>query len=74
LRIRAPAGVEPIVKDGWGAVVTYGKDGYVKDSDAPEGTLNYDIRVLGRYGVLSLNAVAGAGALLVELFKRGASA
>ena len=109
----------PLSQDGWGVVVTYRKEGYVKDddvasidydkllkemqagaeeenrqrsqhgyatvkiagwaerpfydaathklywarelrfSDAPEPTLNYDIRVLGRHGVLSLNAVAG---------------
>ena len=28
-------------------------------SDAAESTLNYDVRVLGSNGVLSLNAVAG---------------
>ena len=115
--LRSDAG--PLDRDGWGVVVTYKKDGYVKDddaaaidydkllkemqeaseegnaerrkqgystvqiagwaerpfydaaahklywakelrfSDAPESTLNYDIRVLGRHGVLSLNAVAG---------------
>jgi uncharacterized membrane-anchored protein len=115
--VRSDAG--PLDRDGWGVVVTYEKDGYVKDddaaaidydkllkemqeaseegnaqrrkqgystvqiagwaerpfydaaahklywakelrfSDAPESTLNYDIRVLGRHGVLSLNAVAG---------------
>jgi uncharacterized membrane-anchored protein len=109
----------PLSQDGWGVVVTYRKEGYVKDddaasidydkllkemqagaeeenqqrsqkgyatvkitgwaerpfydaaahklywarelhfSDAPEPTLDYDIRVLGRHGVLSLNAVAG---------------
>jgi uncharacterized membrane-anchored protein len=114
-----PADVSPLDKDGWGVVVTYEKDGHVKDADAdsidykallkqmqdgaaasnearrsagygtvdlvgwaqppyydkaahklhwakhlrfadaPGGTLNYDIRVLGRYGVLSMNAVAG---------------
>jgi uncharacterized membrane-anchored protein len=111
--------LSPLERDGWGVVVTYKKDGYVKDddaasidydkllkemqeaseadnaqrskqgystvqitgwaerpsydaaahklywakelrfSDASESTLNYDIRVLGRHGVLSLNAVAG---------------
>jgi uncharacterized membrane-anchored protein len=113
----------PLSREGWGVVVTYKKDGYVKDddaagidydkllkqmqdesadenaerkkhgyptvqitgwaerpyydaaahklywakeirfSDAPESTLNYDIRVLGRHGVLSLNAVAGISQL-----------
>lgn len=28
-------------------------------SDSPEHTLNYDVRVLGRHGVLSMNIVAG---------------
>ncbi|MFZ6687544.1 DUF2167 domain-containing protein [Undibacterium sp. SXout11W] len=114
-----PADVSPLQKNGWGVVVTYEKDGHVKDDDAdsikydellqsmqesektnneerkksgyaasnlmgwaepptydkqshklfwaknirfsdtPENTLNYNIRVLGREGVLVLNAVAG---------------
>jgi uncharacterized membrane-anchored protein len=114
-----PADGSPLAKDAWAVVITYEKDGYVKDEDAdsidykklleqmqestaaaneerrkagygtvklvgwarqpfydkaahklhwakhlkfddaPGGTLNYDIRVLGRYGVLSMNAVAG---------------
>lgn len=118
-----PADVSPVDSDGWGVVITYEKDGYVKDSDADsidykallkdmqeateeqndqrrsagyataelvgwaqppyydkaahklhwakqlrfsgtaESTLNYDIRVLGRHGVLSLNAVAGMNQL-----------
>jgi len=32
-------------------------------SDAPGNTLNYDVRLLGRKGVLSMNAVAGIEAL-----------
>lgn len=114
-----PAAVGPLDQDSWGVVVTYDKDGHVKDDDADgidyakllktmqeqvaennderkkqgyqamslvgwaeaphydkanhklywakelrrEGaghsTLNYNIRVLGREGVLVLNAVAG---------------
>jgi uncharacterized membrane-anchored protein len=114
-----PAGVNPLSEAGWGVVVTYDKDGHVKDDDADkinytdllkemqegmadnnkvrkeqgypamvlvgwaepprydqgqhklywakelhtEGSkdngLNYNIRVLGREGVLVLNAVAG---------------
>jgi len=114
-----PAGVSPLDQAGWGAVITYDKDGHVKDDDADsikydellkemqesviasnaerkekgypamtllgwaerphydkaehklywaqelrtDGTqqsgLNYNIRVLGREGVLVLNAVAG---------------
>jgi len=113
-----PAGVDPLAEEGWGVVVTYDKDGHVKDGDADsidytkllkemqENTaaaneerkkqgystmtlvgwaetphydkvshklywakdyldedakhhsLNYDIRVLGREGVLVLGAVA----------------
>jgi uncharacterized membrane-anchored protein len=113
-----PAGVNPMTSEGWGVVVTYDKDGHVKDDDADgidygkllkemqeglaqaneerkkqgypamtllgwaetprydkashklywakelqsEGSahhgLNYNIRVLGREGVLVLNAVA----------------
>ena len=114
-----PAGVNPISAAGWGVIVTYDKDGHVKDDDAdsikydellkdmqeatrqnntarkeqgyapmnlvgwaeppsydkahhklywakelktagdPASGLNYNIRVLGREGVLVLNAVAG---------------
>ncbi|QOY93744.1 DUF2167 domain-containing protein [Massilia sp. UMI-21] len=114
-----PSGVSPLSDEGWGVVVTYEKDGHVKDDDADsidygkllkeiqdgmaeenkerkeqgypamtvvgwaekphydkaqhklywakelrtEGAqangLNYNIRVLGREGVLVLNAVAG---------------
>jgi len=113
-----PAGVDPLAEEGWGVVVSYDKDGHVKDGDADsidytkllkemqENTaeaneerkkqgystmtlvgwaetphydkashklywakdyqdedekhhsLNYDIRVLGREGVLVLGAVA----------------
>jgi uncharacterized membrane-anchored protein len=114
-----PAGVNPMAPDSWGVVITYDKDGHVRDDDADgidytrllkemqagledsnaerkkqgyramrlvgwaeppyydkashklywakelqsEGEahhgLNYNIRVLGREGVLVLNAVAG---------------
>ncbi len=114
-----PADISPLSEQGWGVIVTYEKDGHVKDDDAgsikydellkdmKEGTLaanparkekgypsmtlvgwaeppsydkashklywarelrsegarqsslNYNIRVLGREGVLVLNAVAG---------------
>jgi uncharacterized membrane-anchored protein len=114
-----PAAVSPLSDEGWGVVVTYEKDGHVKDDDADsvkydellksmqdaikenneerkkqgyaamslvgwaetphydkashklywakelhtdgsnENGLNYNIRVLGREGVLVLNAVAG---------------
>jgi uncharacterized membrane-anchored protein len=118
-----PAEIGPIDPDGWGIVITYEEDGYVKDNDAatmkyddllkqmkagmkeankerekqgydpielvgwaapprydqvahklywakelrfgdnPENTLNYNIRMLGRRGVLVLNAVAGMNQL-----------
>jgi uncharacterized membrane-anchored protein len=118
-----PAGVNPMAAESWGVVITYDKDGHVKDDDADgidytkllkemqeglqesnaerkkqgyramsligwaeqphydkashklywakelqsEGAahhgLNYNIRVLGREGVLVLNAVAGIGQL-----------
>lgn len=113
-----PAGTSVLSQDGWGVVITYDKDGHVKDDDAdsikydellkqmqeglasaneerkkagypamrligwaeqpsyeksshklywakelqtegaPQNGLNYNIRVLGREGVLVLNAVA----------------
>jgi len=113
-----PAEVSPLAPEGWGVIITYDEDGYVKDDDAasidygkmlkelqeatlaanperekagyppmtlvgwaeppsydaaahklywakelasgdePEHTLNYNIRILGRRGVLVLNAVA----------------
>lgn len=118
-----PAGADPLTEEGWGVVVTYDKDGHVKDNDAdgidyakllkemqetsaadnaerkkqgyPGMTLagwaetphydkaahklywakdlvnddsghhglNYNIRVLGREGVLVLNAVAAMSQL-----------
>jgi len=114
-----PTAVHPLSREGWGVVVTYEKQGHVKDDDAdsikydellktmqesmveanaerkkqgyqpmtlvgwaetphydkashklywakelhgegdPQNGLNYNIRVLGREGVLVLNAVAG---------------
>jgi uncharacterized membrane-anchored protein len=120
-----PSGTSPVDSAGWGVVVTYRDDGFVKDDDAGdinydellkqmqddtrehnaerarqgyptlellgwaarphydaathklfwarelaetgtsagEHALNYDVRVLGRRGVLSLNAVAGMSQL-----------
>jgi uncharacterized membrane-anchored protein len=118
-----PAGVSPLDSAGWGVIVTFRTDGYVKDDDAEDidynelmrqmqedsradnqerrrlgypqlnlvgwatrphydaathklywarelaepgsnyRTLNYDVRVLGRRGVLSLNAVSGMESL-----------
>lgn len=115
LGMLVPAGTSPLSKDGWGVIITYDEDGYVKDdeadsldykallkqmqesieesnqtrgnnrvqligwatppryekashklywakelqfADSKERTLNYNIRVLGRKGVLVLNAVS----------------
>jgi uncharacterized membrane-anchored protein len=118
-----PSDVSPLNEQGWGVVITYEEDGYVKDDEAEgidytemlsqmkqatvagnqerrqqgfppielvgwaapprydktthklywakelkfdnaiESTLNYDIRALGRKGVLSFNAVASMGQL-----------
>jgi uncharacterized membrane-anchored protein len=114
-----PADTSPLSDQGWGVIVTYEKDGHIKDDDAdsikydellkdmqqgtldgnaarkehgypamsligwaeppsydktshklywakelksegsPQSGLNYNVRVLGREGVLNLNAVAG---------------
>lgn len=118
LGMLVPANAGPAEADGWGVIITYDEDGYVKDDDAakidytkllkemkagtaeaskqrekkgypgialvgwatpprydaaekkmywakelefgdsPEHTLNYNIRILGRRGVLVLNAVS----------------
>ena len=118
-----PSEVSPISEEGWGVVITFQEDGYVKDDEAgkinynellqqmkeataeenkerqkqgyeainlvgwaasphydrathklywakelnfagaPANTLNYDIRMLGRRGVLSFNAVAAMNQL-----------
>ncbi len=123
LGMLVPAEVSPASRDGWGVIITFENDGYVKDNDAakidyndllktmqegtleanqerakagyptielvgwaatphydaaakklhwakelgfggdPEHTLNYNIRVLGRRGVLVLNAVAAMSQL-----------
>ncbi len=55
---------------GWAAPPRYDKDSHklfwareLSFGGDPEHTLNYDIRALGRRGVLSLNAVASMGQL-----------
>lgn len=62
---RKQAGYESIHLVGWAAPPHYDKAAHklywakeLAFGDEPEHTLNYDIRVLGRKGVLSLNAVA----------------
>ena len=63
---RKKAGFEPITLVGWAEPPSYDaaahKLYWAKElafGDNPEHTLNYDIRILGRRGVLVLNAVSG---------------
>ena len=64
-RDREAAGYEPIHIEGWAQKPFYDQDKKIlhwakniKFGDAERNTLNYDVRVLGRNGILSLNAVA----------------
>jgi uncharacterized membrane-anchored protein len=62
---RAAQGLDSMSLKGWAEPPHY--DPVTKrlywakafDDGSGEGTLNYDVRTLGRYGVLSMNAVAG---------------
>lgn len=65
-KYRAQEGYEAITLVGWAANPFYDKTTHkmhwakeLKFGDAPENTLNYNIRVLGRKGVLVLNFIAG---------------
>ena len=67
---RVQAGYEPISLVGWAEIPRYDqttKKMYwakeLKFGDSGEHTLNYNVRVLGRDGVLVLNAVAGTDQL-----------
>ncbi len=67
---RAKQGYEPVALVGWAAPPRYEaashKLYWARELSFPsndEPTLNYDVRVLGREGVLSLNAVAGMSKL-----------
>ena len=67
---RAKQGQEPMELIGWAARPYYDKAArklhWAKElrvPNAPEHTLNYNIRVLGRNGVLVLNAVSGMSQL-----------
>jgi uncharacterized membrane-anchored protein len=73
---RKKAGYEPVHLVGWAETPHY--DGankklyWAKELDfegSESHTLNYDVRVLGREGVLSMNAVAGIGQL--DQIRRG---
>lgn len=63
---RVAAGYGSMELVGWALPPRYDKEKKVLywakefDVDGPENSLNYDVRVLGRRGVLSLNAVASA--------------
>ncbi|MDD1507926.1 DUF2167 domain-containing protein [Pseudomonas sp. CNPSo 3701] len=63
---RAENGYEPVSIVGWASAPHYDAEGKklhwakeVKFGDSDEHTLNYNIRVLGRKGVLVLNFIAG---------------
>ena len=67
---RKKQGYPPIDLVGWATPPRYDKATHkmywakeLKFGDSPESTLNYNIRILGRRGVLVLNAVAGMGQL-----------
>jgi uncharacterized membrane-anchored protein len=64
-KARQQAGYEPIHMEGWAAKPFYDKDRKVlhwakelQFGGEEYSTLNYDVRVLGRKGILSLNAIA----------------
>ncbi|MEK7953790.1 DUF2167 domain-containing protein [Luteolibacter soli] len=63
---RVAAGYGSMELVGWAVTPRYDKNSKVlywakrfKTSDSDEDSLNYDVRVLGRRGVLSLNGIAG---------------
>jgi uncharacterized membrane-anchored protein len=69
---RRKAGFEPVTIVGWAEPPSYDKTAHklywakeLQFGGQPEHTLNYGIRVLGRRGVLVLNAVAGMNQLAV---------
>jgi uncharacterized membrane-anchored protein len=65
---RKKQGYEGLVLKGWAERPSYDKASHkmywakqIHFDDSPQDTLNYNVRVLGREGVLVLNAVADAG-------------
>lgn len=67
---RVKAGFDPIQMIGWASPPFYDKDKKIlhwakelKIGEFPENTLNYDVRILGRKGVLSLNAIGSMNQL-----------
>ena len=68
---REKAGYPPIQLIGWASAPRYDAATHkmywakeIKFGDSPEHTLNYNIRMLGRRGVLSLNGVASMNRVL----------
>jgi uncharacterized membrane-anchored protein len=73
---RAKEGYQAISFIGWASTPYYDKDHKIlhwakelKVGEFPENTLNYDVRILGRKGVLSLNAIGMMNQL--DLIKAG---
>lgn len=69
-KARQKAGYAPIALVGWAAQPRYDAAAHklywakeIKFGNDPQNTLNYSIRILGRRGVLVLNAVAGMSQL-----------
>lgn len=69
-REREKQGYEPMTLHGWAAPPRYDPSTHklywareFSSQSAPQHTLNYDIRILGRKGVLSFNAVASMSRL-----------
>jgi uncharacterized membrane-anchored protein len=67
---REKQGYEPITLHGWAATPRYDASTHklywareLSVPDAQQHTLNYDIRILGRKGVLSFNTIAPLGRL-----------
>lgn len=67
---REKQGYNPITLHGWAAAPHYDSKTHklywareLSVPDSPHHTLNYDIRILGRKGVLSFNAIAPIGRL-----------
>ncbi|MCI4589446.1 DUF2167 domain-containing protein [Sphingobium sp. BYY-5] len=62
---RTEAGYPPVHLAGWAERPTYDRAHHsviwardIRFGDVAEGTLNYDVRLLGRHGVLSLNMIS----------------
>ncbi|MGC4250850.1 MAG: DUF2167 domain-containing protein [Sphingobium sp.] len=65
-KARTEAGYRPVHLAGWAERPIYDRDHHsviwardLRFAGTAEGSLNYDVRLLGRYGVLSLNMVSG---------------